>query len=177
MIDDREFQLVTWSKDQNLRLWPISEDIAKSISHQPNKTKTKLSTPASASRPFNRHSFQQEPLEKNSSDIQFALAPLRTSSGSDAMTPYRSNHLPAATGYEQTNAFKEQKYSSINPLLWMQNVKTVGPAGGDIRRDATAEHTYQSVAEEMSTVLNKYIPVGVKTEKVKNEGFVHSHLC
>ncbi|KAI8889769.1 hypothetical protein K501DRAFT_237975 [Backusella circina FSU 941] len=163
--DDREFQLVTWSKDQNLRLWPISDDIAKSIRHPPNKTKTKLSTPASASRPFHRHSFQQEPLEKNSSDIRFAPAPLRTASGSDAMTPYRSSNVPAA-GYEQSNAFKEQKYSSINPLLWMQNVKTVGPAGGDLRRDATAEYTYQSVAEEMSTVLNKYIPVGVKTEKI-----------
>lgn len=28
-IDDREFQLVTWSKDQNLRLWPVPEEITK----------------------------------------------------------------------------------------------------------------------------------------------------
>lgn len=28
-IDDREFQLVTWSKDRRLRLWPISDEILK----------------------------------------------------------------------------------------------------------------------------------------------------
>ena len=28
-LDDREFQLVTWSKDQYLRLWPITEDVMK----------------------------------------------------------------------------------------------------------------------------------------------------
>ena len=25
-VDDREFQLVTWSKDQHLRLWPIKDE-------------------------------------------------------------------------------------------------------------------------------------------------------
>lgn len=167
--DDREFQLVTWSKDQNLRLWPVSEDIMKSVGHEPSKTKTKLSAPALST--ITPHSFQQEPIEKATHDVRSSFssttAPVRlTPSGT--MTPYRSNLLNnTATGYEQTNAYREQKYSAINPLLWMQNVKTVGPTGGEIRRDAaTAENTYQSVAEEMTTVLNKYVSVGVKTEKV-----------
>lgn len=166
--DDREFQLVTWSKDQNLRLWPVSEDIMTSVGHEPSKTKTKLSAPALSK--LTTHSFQQEPIEKAILDVRSSFssttAPVRlTPSGT--MTPYRSNLLNNTTGYEQSNAYREQKYSAINPLLWMQNVKTVGPTGGEIRRDAaTAEYTYQSVAEEMTTVLNKYVSVGVKTEKV-----------
>ena len=69
-------------------------------------------------------------------------------------------------GYDTTpNAYHEQKYA-INPLLWMQNVKTVGPPATELRRAATTESTYPTVAEEMSTVLSKYATAGVKTEKV-----------
>ncbi|KAI8822647.1 uncharacterized protein EV422DRAFT_524852 [Fimicolochytrium jonesii] len=32
--DDRAFQLVTWSKDQYLRLWPISREITKAVGHE-----------------------------------------------------------------------------------------------------------------------------------------------
>jgi WD40 repeat protein len=32
--DDRKFQLITWSKDQTLRLWPISEDMMKAVGHR-----------------------------------------------------------------------------------------------------------------------------------------------
>jgi hypothetical protein len=174
-IDDREFQLVTWSKDQNLRLWPVSEDIMKLVGHKPSTTKTKLSAPATSldkNSTISPHSFQREPIEKSSNDVRSSFSsatPMRLTPNSNAstMTPYRSN-IPnngVNTGYEQNNAYREQKYSTINPLLWMQNVKTVGTTG-EIRRDATAENTYQSVAEEMSTVLNKYLSVGVKTEKI-----------
>lgn len=173
--DDREFQLVTWSKDQNLRLWPVSEDIMRSVGHEPSQTKTKLSAPALTT--FTPHSFQQEPIEKPVLDVRSSFssttAPVRLTPTSNtnaaSMTPYRSNLLTnTTTGYEQTNAYREQKYSAINPLLWMQNVKTVGPAGGEMRRGdaSTAENSYQSVAEEMTTVLNKYLAVGVKTEKI-----------
>ncbi|KAK4047185.1 hypothetical protein OIO90_006294 [Microbotryomycetes sp. JL221] len=31
--DDRSFQLVTWSKDRRLRLWPISDEILKEVGH------------------------------------------------------------------------------------------------------------------------------------------------
>ncbi|KNC99973.1 uncharacterized protein SPPG_05348 [Spizellomyces punctatus DAOM BR117] len=34
-IDDRAFQLVTWSKDQHLRLWPIDAELTKAVGHNP----------------------------------------------------------------------------------------------------------------------------------------------
>lgn len=33
--DDRQFQLITWSKDQTLRLWPVSEEVTKKVGHKP----------------------------------------------------------------------------------------------------------------------------------------------
>lgn len=35
--DDRKFQLVTWSKDQTLRLWPVSEAAMRKVGHDPNR--------------------------------------------------------------------------------------------------------------------------------------------
>ncbi|SGY76496.1 BQ5605_C005g03494 [Microbotryum silenes-dioicae] len=33
-IDDRQFQLVTWAKDRQLRLWPISDEIMRDVGHE-----------------------------------------------------------------------------------------------------------------------------------------------
>lgn len=33
--DDRQFQLVTWGKDCKLRLWPVSDDVLRSVGHRP----------------------------------------------------------------------------------------------------------------------------------------------
>ncbi|SCV69342.1 BQ2448_2362 [Microbotryum intermedium] len=33
-FDDRQFQLVTWAKDRQLRLWPISDDIMRDVGHE-----------------------------------------------------------------------------------------------------------------------------------------------
>lgn len=158
--DDREFQLVTWSKDQNLRLWPVSSEVMKSVGHEPSRIKTKLSAPSIAfGDKKSTRTFRQEPDE--SKDMKTRSMAGAAATRLTSMTPFRSvaQHSTAEQNY------KEQKYSAINPLLWMQNVKTVGPTG-EIRRDAAAEHSYQSVADEMSTVLNKYLSVGVKTEKI-----------
>lgn len=169
-LDDREFQLVTWSKDQNLRLWPVSKDIMKAVNHNPGNSDKDYFPASEKNNVSTSHSFQQEPIEKPTNDIRSTFSsttPVRlTPNGT--ITPYRGNILNTGynNGYEQSNAYREHKYSAINPLLWMQNVKTVGTTG-ELRRDtSTAENTYQSVAEEMSTVLNKYLPVGVKTEKI-----------
>ncbi|KAJ1022242.1 hypothetical protein NDA13_005156 [Ustilago tritici] len=33
--DDRQFQLITWSKDQTLRLWPVSDEATRKVGHKP----------------------------------------------------------------------------------------------------------------------------------------------
>ncbi|KAI9244456.1 hypothetical protein BDA99DRAFT_529033, partial [Phascolomyces articulosus] len=179
--DDREFQLVTWSKDQYLRLWPITEDIMKSVGHNFSKKKTSYRVPASAVRPdgtVQSRTFQKVPDEVDfvhhgqlSSSV--GSSGLRKETGGETITSMtlsrpgvgRGSIGISTGGFDTTpNAYHEQKYA-INPLLWMQNVKTVGPPT-ELRRAATTESTYPTVAEEMTTVLTKYASAGVKIEKV-----------
>ncbi|KAI9022925.1 hypothetical protein CLU79DRAFT_791747 [Phycomyces nitens] len=177
--DEREFQLVTWSKDQNLRLWPVSKDIMKTVGHNPSPRKTMCSGPINEKQQdgsYSPHSFQQIPKENQDDQgykaMPASVGPLRLTPNSHGttMTPFRASaaiigNSGYSGGYDTlSNAYREQKYA-INPLLWMQNVKTVGPVG-ELRRGATTENTFQTVTGEMSTVLNKYASAGVKTEKI-----------
>ncbi|KAI8081598.1 uncharacterized protein BX664DRAFT_268269 [Halteromyces radiatus] len=138
--DDREFQLVTWSKDQNLRLWPVPEDITKSVGHKPNE---------------------------RSRSIAASVAPIRLMATNTLSFHGTGPHgnVKYSTSYNfPSNTYREQKYT-INPLLWMQNVKTIAP-NNELRKDTSVGSTYSSLAEELSSVLNKYASVGVKTEKI-----------
>lgn len=46
--DDRQFQLITWSKDQTLRLWPVTEEMTRSVGHRPGNPIRTLQTRANA---------------------------------------------------------------------------------------------------------------------------------
>ncbi|SNX82027.1 related to MTC5 - subunit of the SEA complex [Melanopsichium pennsylvanicum] len=46
--DDRQFQLITWSKDQTLRLWPVSDEQARKVGHKPGGPIRMLLTRANA---------------------------------------------------------------------------------------------------------------------------------
>ncbi|KAI3624147.1 hypothetical protein CBS14141_002575 [Malassezia furfur] len=44
--DDREFQLLTWSKDQTLRMWPITDDVLDAVGHVPGAPFHTVAAPA-----------------------------------------------------------------------------------------------------------------------------------
>ncbi|CDW99111.1 hypothetical protein [Sporisorium scitamineum] len=46
--DDRQFQLITWSKDQTLRLWPVSDEQMRKVGHKPGGPIRVLLTRANA---------------------------------------------------------------------------------------------------------------------------------
>ncbi|SJX64930.1 related to MTC5-subunit of the SEA complex [Sporisorium reilianum f. sp. reilianum] len=46
--DDRQFQLITWSKDQTLRLWPVSDEQTRKVGHKPGGAIRVLLTRANA---------------------------------------------------------------------------------------------------------------------------------
>lgn len=46
--DDRQFQLITWSKDQTLRLWPVSDEATRKVGHKPGGPIRVLLTRANA---------------------------------------------------------------------------------------------------------------------------------
>jgi hypothetical protein len=174
--ENREFQLVTWSKDQNLRLWPIRPEVMQLVgSHKGDQqTHPTIASKALESNGVYRpHSFQQHPtqgVESGGRSPAISSLKIQTSNRTPGISPLRpassgNVNMEANHGKEgAANIYKDQKYA-IPPLLWMQNVKTVRPTG-EIRNDGTSEDVFQNVAEEMSIILNKFSSAGVRTERV-----------
>ncbi|KAF3911222.1 hypothetical protein ABW20_dc0104868 [Dactylellina cionopaga] len=143
--DDREFQLVTWSKDRDIRLWEIPLRLMKGIGHDPNaKLRFRLTRLGARYRTFRR-----EPLAKSNDQYQLQS---RISALSDsgqraiASLPLRLNasaHRPAATtgskialstkphGLGGKSFMSGQKlnfksttlHRDMNPIQWMKGVK------------------------------------------------------
>lgn len=180
--ENREFQLVTWSKDQNLRLWPIKPEVMRLVGHGKgdHQTHPTIASKALESNGVYRpHSFQRPPAQDIESGSRLpATASLKVmgSNRTTGISPLKptltgASNMEATPGREGTgNIYRDQKYA-IPPLLWMQNVKTVRPTG-EIRKDGTTEDVFQNVAEEMSIILNKFSSAGVRTERVST-----IHLC
>lgn len=174
--ENREFQLVTWSKDQNLRLWPIKPEVMKLVGHGKGDQQTH---PTIASKALESngvylpHSFQRPPtqgIESRTRSPGTATLKVIGTGRTSGISPLKptitgTSNMETTPGREGTgNIYRDQKYA-IPPLLWMQNVKTVRPTG-EIRNDGTSEDVFQNVAEEMSIILNKFSSAGVRTERV-----------
>ncbi|KAG9301687.1 hypothetical protein G9A89_016758 [Geosiphon pyriformis] len=169
-VDDREFQLITWSKDQTLRLWPITDDQLKSIGHIRGRARSPL---IRKSRIDSSFTFR-DPPKTDAHSTSPTLAPstavstLRVIAGNRIATMSQMRPSGASgggvtsiTSYMNSSAGVYPRQRSISPILWMQGVKLVKPSG-DIRAD---EETPQGLAQEISSVVNKY-QNEVKFEKI-----------
>ncbi|WVO15839.1 hypothetical protein L204_103501 [Cryptococcus depauperatus] len=76
-FDDREFQLVTWSKDKTLRIWPISSEIEEKVGWQYGGL-INVSVP--------RHSLHDVTFTKDPSDLSDTVAQFPTAA-------HPQNHL------------------------------------------------------------------------------------
>lgn len=151
------------------------------MGHTPSSKRTTARVPVTADEPrgsYPSRSFQQVPDEAGetpttesfllSSSTSLQGGPGGNEVANAGAAPFRNGG--ASTGFTSgydviSGAYREQRYA-INPLLWMQNVKKVGPPS-ELKNAKLAENTYQTVAEEMATVLPKYANAGVKIEKVQ----------
>jgi hypothetical protein len=179
--ENREFQLVTWSKDQNLRLWPIKPEVMRLVGHGKGDQQTHPTIASKALESngvYRPHSFQRPPAQDIESGSRMpATASLKVmgSNRTSGISPLKptltgASNMETTPGREGTgNIYRDQKYA-IPPLLWMQNVKTVRPTG-EIRNDGTTEDVFQNVAEEMSIILNKFSSAGVRTERVSTSTY------
>ncbi|WFD00239.1 hypothetical protein MYAM1_002987 [Malassezia yamatoensis] len=80
--DDREFQLLTWSKDQTLRMWPISDELMKAVGHTPGAP-IQTSSESQKQPPSTQRGIQiQEPRREVSE--AWNSSPTNTSYGSSA---------------------------------------------------------------------------------------------
>lgn len=92
--DDRQFQLITWSKDQTLRLWPISREIAKAAGHRPEAPIRVLQTRINAP----DVSYRAPPALESHAEQNTATATQHLSPSSANATPTSSSSFAVPSG-------------------------------------------------------------------------------
>ncbi|CAG8536370.1 3074_t:CDS:2, partial [Acaulospora colombiana] len=168
----KEFQLITWSKDQYLRLWPISDQQLKLIGHE-RATSDKLMRTEYASHTFSNpsHKLDNRLVPHASNLASIATPVLRVLPGtgihinqsaivrpSGASTANNDN-FPTLTGPYRT----EREHRALSPLLEMQNAKKLD------------ENSPTNVHDEIELVSNKYKEV--KFEKINDKNYmITSHV-
>ncbi|SCV04442.1 LAMI_0H16160g1_1 [Lachancea mirantina] len=126
-LDDREFQLVTWSKDCDLRLWPVSDAALEKLSFKKNqKLDHKLPDPKYVT-------YRREPktIESQSSHIKGIKGNFVTKSGLESL----------------------QGKDKVNHLDWVSGVKLRQSTS---QRNFYDEDTLQNLGEEVSVVGHKF---------------------
>ncbi|KAF9975128.1 hypothetical protein BGZ73_001343 [Actinomortierella ambigua] len=162
--EQRQFQLVTWSKDQHLRLWPISDKVLEDMDYKPSSPIGIAPIPVSHDSnlsfrdpaPIACTATPSRALRVLAGNRMSAMTPFRTAMSSRTIDSFGSNG-----GF-----FRERKAPS--PLVWMQGVRMVKPSGdlgGAADRGASSP---QTVATEIAAVGQKF--QNVKFERVNVAG-------
>ncbi|EPS40546.1 hypothetical protein H072_5615 [Dactylellina haptotyla CBS 200.50] len=142
--DDREFQLVTWSKDRDIRLWEIPLRLMKGIGHDPNtKLRFRLTRLGARYRTFRREPPAKSNDQHHLHSRNGALAdagqrivpniPLRLNAPSHRPTTSSSKLAPSTRqhGWNSKGFMSGQKsnlksttiHRDMNPIQWMKGVK------------------------------------------------------
>ncbi|KAL1925163.1 uncharacterized protein VTP21DRAFT_46 [Calcarisporiella thermophila] len=164
-VDDREFQLVSWSKDRHLRLWPITDETYRALNYV--KQASKAHTASSLS----NFSYRRPPPlnDANATSPSPAESTLRVLAGNRlaTMSPLRTPVNSSQSSYTAgpgNSMYKGRKF--LSPLAWMQNIRVVKPAG-DVRVSDTGAKSH-GLAEEISTLVHTLPNVKFEDVNVSN---------
>ncbi|OZJ02862.1 hypothetical protein BZG36_04083 [Bifiguratus adelaidae] len=158
-----EFQLVSWAKDQYLRLWPIDQDMMKAVKQQPGQAKPYLrvssETTNQKTTPAATFSFRDpEVIPKKPTQMPSTIRVL-----SDPLVPtlasLQQNRLGVGQQFLDTGiTVQNQQHWNMSTLLWMQNVNTVTPMGLSMEDDkyGETEQSFTNLAEEITYMIKKY---------------------
>ncbi|OJJ43100.1 hypothetical protein ASPZODRAFT_1216940 [Penicilliopsis zonata CBS 506.65] len=162
-VDHREFQLVTWGTDRELRLHRVDPDILKRVGYE--KGKSFISTLNVTRRGAVYKSFRDENTEPEFDEVGSPFLPGLQSpnqssiSGAKGMTtismPYsrgwtQSGHSDLGVGMRGRSRFR----ADTNPITWMRGVKI---SGWDI----------ETLGDEISHVGEKFTKVAFDSVDVK----------
>jgi len=161
--EDRMFQLVTWSKDQHLRLWPISEKMLEAMDHKATTPIEPVPIPPT----YESMSFRDPPQMNMAATPSKALSTLRVLAGNrlSTMTPFRTTMSTRTLGPVGNHGGFYRDRKAPSPLVWMQGVRMVKPSGDLGIPDRASP---QTVATEIAAVGQKFKTV--KFEKVNVAG-------
>ncbi|KAF9006877.1 hypothetical protein BGZ52_008370, partial [Haplosporangium bisporale] len=161
--DERLFQLVTWSKDQHLRLWPISDKMLEAMDHKATAPIEIAPYP-----PLHDNMSFRDPAPQNTSTTPSrAVSTLRVLAGNrlSTMTPFRTSMSSRTVGPLGNHGGFYRDRKAPSPLVWMQGVRMAKPSGDLGLPDRASP---QTVATEIAAVGQKF--QNVKFEKVNVAG-------
>ncbi|EMR11435.1 hypothetical protein PNEG_00455 [Pneumocystis murina B123] len=155
--DTRRFQLITWSKDHHLRLWPISNEILKSTGHNPEKPVRFRMTHLGTEYKTYRH----EPFidQKDTSSLHIPISPqtkstLRSSINNKTNTLFNryktvtGNHIHGEYMTKSIRSFK-----GVQPLAWMRGVHIERSINSN---SAITWNIPENLGEELSWIGQKF---------------------
>ncbi|KAF8475755.1 hypothetical protein BDZ91DRAFT_689427 [Kalaharituber pfeilii] len=158
--DDREFQLVSWSQDKDIRLWSISKDLMKRIGHDPEgKVRFRITRKGAAYKTF-RH---EQKLGKGAIGDGMSVGkrlfgPRYLGEGIlGGQIQYTDGQF--SRRYQTTMGISRGKVKSENPIAWMKGIKITKLSSWD---------NPDTLGEEISFVGAKFPKV--KFEKVNVTG-------
>ncbi|GAO47773.1 hypothetical protein G7K_1971-t1 [Saitoella complicata NRRL Y-17804] len=171
-VDDRDFQLVTWSKDQTLRLWPVSDEVLKSVGHTKDKPiRFHLTRYGSKYRTFSK---EPEVANKEGPAVFAptfapAFSNVRGSTGRSQTAFYKQrSQLGQGGGGFMTTHKGGQGKKEVTPLMWMRGVrmgKSTASGPGPFGWDGP-----ENLGEELSGIGQKFPKVNF--EKINVAGRV-----
>lgn len=128
IVDDREFQLVTWSKDSDLRLWPIMDEIYEKVN-------------------FDRNQVLKEKLP-NYEYISFNRCENDSNRSSEEIT---NGYINAKEYFVTTSGLT--KLDDIDHLNWLSGVKMNRQ---DTPNDLFEDIKLQNLGEEVSSIGHNF---------------------
>ncbi|KAK9459473.1 WD40-repeat-containing domain protein [Lipomyces oligophaga] len=177
-LDNREFQLVTWSKDHDLRLWKLDDRALEAVGrvkNQPLKFRlTRLGTPYET---FNRETETEEINQATSAFSALSLRQRSISADTVPRTPTltESNALRQRHKSRQTQRFMTRggrKHDRISHLNWLSGVKVGRSAFHQHNVEPTVftdqEPVPENFGEEVSMVGNKFPKIDFEQIDVAN---------
>ncbi|CAN6656896.1 maintenance of telomere capping protein 5 [Trichomonascus vanleenenianus] len=163
-VEDREFQLVTWSKDHDLRLWPVSQDVLEEFHYKSGQSLTQRITRKGT--PY--RTFRDEPFSPVGSNgfvrrrrpqgFVYGVSPDGRSS-----LPGSFNKATYMTGAATPGGYRYQRGQNSH-LRWISGVRMGRSAfaapfdnnlGDEIAGDQS-EATPGNLGEEVSIVGHKF---------------------
>ncbi|CDK28215.1 unnamed protein product [Kuraishia capsulata CBS 1993] len=149
-VDDRDVQLVTWSKDNDLRLWPVSEDIYDRFNYEKNKELpegTKLID-------FDYRTYRSEPVTSSDDRLKRFKKDAFVSSRGSSSRDNQFNHLDWISGVrigqsaqapsDSPNAFSFGG-DSLQPANLGEEVSSVGHKFPKLRFEKISVSTGQLI--------------------------------
>ena len=158
LADDREFQLVSWSNDSDLRLWPIPDTVYEKVNFS---RKQKLDSPLPD---FSYETFREEPTQYKDKDEFTKVI------GSDTLYKYPKEHFVSTlAGIKNSN-----EIDRIDHLAWLSGVRVNNDDGEDNGDPMTntllySDNGYNLVSAEYRNLGEEFSGVGHKFSKLNFE--------